>query len=840
MLRAALYPLRLVAARLGRRSGPALLVVIGIAAGASVVFGGRAGTTIAQDRAVAQAIERIPDGSRSVRAVWFGLPGIGDEPQPVLERRARRALAGAGAGDATSLVLFRETTIAGSFAGLGGVEQLGRWVRLRSGRLPRLCTPERCEVLRLRGRGRLPQPEGLRLVEVGTAALDSRILFGDFLAPTDNALVDAEVSPAVAAAAGYHRPPPPPLFLANGVGALAGAPALDRLYRSYAWVSPLGPGRPRLWEIDRLAAGVTRARSELQAVSTSFDLIAPVEELRAAQSASRAAGRRLGLVAGEAAALLFAFAILAALTLRRDLGAARRRLAWFGARGWQLALLTAAETGALALAGTAIGFGVGVLGGAAVARRAGAPAGAVLEQSILSPRGLVLAVLVAVAAAGVLAGAVAARPPRLGRVPFSPLDAAALAAIALVVYGLARGDANGDLVLLLPGLVTFAAAVIVARVLRPALRLAERLARGRSLGLRLASLSLARNPGYAIVATAFLVVSFGLALFAESYRATLARGERDQAAHRVPLDFVLQEDLRRLIPVLDAAPLERFRALGPAVEVAPVLRLRGGVGRLEGESGITLLGVPPSSLPRLHGWRDSERGVPPEELARAHRGRAVPQRPPASGRTEPAESASDRRGSDPPVRRGRGQNGAIRPARAPWEDDSGGGDPARGAGWTARRDRDRACDAAAGAGRRRGPGGNRCRPPDLPRSATRARRLDRGRRRAARRERRSLHAHARRCRTDQAATARRPRARPCARDSSPRGRGRRRGTAAAADRRRAALGADRRDDSPHAGGRRTGRRRRHGGARLRDRPPAARRRARERGLASAPRPRTRR
>src|SRR5918999_2648232 len=156
VLRAVLYPLRLAGARLGRRSGPAVLVVVGIAAGASVVFGGRAGTTVAQDRAVAQAIERIPDGSRSVRAVWFGLRGIGDEPQPALERRARRALERTGAGDATSLVLFRETTIAGSFAGLGGVDGLGQWVRLRTGRLPRPCTPERCEVLRLRGAGRLP------------------------------------------------------------------------------------------------------------------------------------------------------------------------------------------------------------------------------------------------------------------------------------------------------------------------------------------------------------------------------------------------------------------------------------------------------------------------------------------------------------------------------------------------------------------------------------------------------------------------------------------------------------------------------------------------------------
>ena len=610
VLRSALYPLQLVGARLGRRSAPVVLVVLGIAAGASVVLGGRAGTLVAQDRAVAQAIERIPEGNRSVRAVWFGIPAQSTEPQPALDRRARAALARAGVGQATSLVLFRETTVAGTFAGLGGIENLADWVTLRSGRLPAApCSPARCEVLRLRGEGKLPVPAGLRLVEVGEAVLNDRVLFGDFLAPTDNALADAEVSPSVARAAGYHRPPPPPLFLAEGVQTLAGAPALDTIYRSYAWVAPLRPGEPRLWEIDDLAAGVARARSELQSVTSSFDLLAPVEELREAQATSRAAGRRLGIVGGEAAALLFAFALLAAMTLRTDLAAARRRLAWYGARGWQLALVTAAESGALALAGTAIGLAVGALAGALVAERAGAPVGDVLSRSVLSGEGLGLALLVAAAATGVLVGAVAARAARPG---FGLVDAAAAAAIALVALEFARGDGDGDLTLLLPALVTFTAAVVVARLLRPALRVVERLVRGRSLGLRLASLSLARNPGYAVVATAFLVVSFGLALFAESYRATLARGERDQAAHRVPLDYVVREDLRRLIPVQDAASFDRFGALG--VDVAPVLRLTGGVSRLEGESGITLLGIPPASLPQLHGWRDSDANAQRSDL----------------------------------------------------------------------------------------------------------------------------------------------------------------------------------------------------------------------------------
>ncbi|HEY7795694.1 MAG TPA: FtsX-like permease family protein [Gaiellaceae bacterium] len=611
-MRAALYTLGLVGRRLRRRHAAVLLVVAGIAAGAAVLLGGRAGTLVAQDRAVAQAVERIPDGSRSIRAVWFGVPGQGDEPEPVLERRARAALEHAGAERATALVLFRESTIAGVFAGLGGVDGLGPHVTLRSGRLPRRCVPERCEVLRLRGTGRLPQPDGVRLLEVGEAVLRSRILFGDFLAPTDNALEQAEVSPIIARAAGYHRPPPPPLFLAEGVDTLAGAAALSSSYRSYAWVAPLGEGNPRLWEVDRLAAGVARARSELQSVSTSFDLVAPVEELRDAQARSNAAGRRLGIVGGEAAALLFAFALLAAMTLRTDLAAARRRLAWYGARGWQLALVTVAESGVVALAGTVLGLSVAAVAAAVTAERAGAPVGAVLSRSVLSPEGLGLAVLVAAAATGVLVATVASRPSRGGR--FTLLDGAALVAVGLVAWELARGDGDGDLALLAPALITFAAAVLVARLLRPALRLLERLARRRALGLRLASLSLARNPGYAVVATAFLVVSFGLALFAESYRSTLARGERDQAAQRVPLDYVLREDLRRLIPVQDAAPLERFSLAG--AEAAPVLRLTGSVGRLEGETGITLLGLPPQTLPHLHGWRESYAAAGRRELAR--------------------------------------------------------------------------------------------------------------------------------------------------------------------------------------------------------------------------------
>ena len=78
---------------------------------------------------------------------------------------------------------------------------------------------------------------------------------------------------------------------------------------------------------------------------------------------------------------------------------------------------------------------------------------------------------------------------------------------------------------------------------------------------RLAAIGLARGPGAAVATVAFLTIAFAVALLAEGYRATLVRGDREQAAFQVPHDVVVREDLRNLVRVFDAAPLERFEEL---------------------------------------------------------------------------------------------------------------------------------------------------------------------------------------------------------------------------------------------------------------------------------------
>src|SRR5438034_760277 len=214
----AFYVLRLASARLRRRRGPFLLAAGGLAAGAAVVVAVLVGSVVAQDRSVSQAIERVPAAQRSVRAVWFGVPSTNADLEPVLDRQARAAFADLSLGRPTPIVLYRESTLAGRFAALAAIDGVKPWVVLRSGRLPRPCRPERCEVLRLRGAGPIPDRPKLHLVQVGTASLRSRLLFGDYLAPTDNALAQAELAPAFQRASRYHRPPPTPLASSSGAG----------------------------------------------------------------------------------------------------------------------------------------------------------------------------------------------------------------------------------------------------------------------------------------------------------------------------------------------------------------------------------------------------------------------------------------------------------------------------------------------------------------------------------------------------------------------------------------------------------------------------------------------
>jgi hypothetical protein len=587
------YPLRLARARVAHRPARLLLVAAGIAAGACVLALVDAGSLQIRDRALQRAVAELTPSQRAVQVTWFGTISTGASSFSSLDRVVRPQLRALEGREPVAAMLYREASIGGPLVDLRGVDGVGRWVKLVSGRLPKPCRPSHCEVLRIQGTGPIPTTKDLQLVEVGRATLPADAPFRDFLGrpPADTSVLSRAIE--------YHTPPNPPLVLAEGVRGLASTPELATFYRSYAWFAPLSPGDVHPWSVDAFRAKVDRLRSEIGTQSldqTQFDLTAPTDELAAASEQGKASARRFLLLGGQAAALLLAFVLLSASTLRRESEAARRRLQWFGARRWQVTLFGLGETGAVAAVATVVGWALGIGIAAAVT------GGDVVRHSVASTGGIAVAAGLAVAAALLLLAALRAPAARLGGASVSVVDMAALGALLAIGIGLARGDADastlasgsgtGAFLLLLPALVTFVAAVVCARLLAPLLRLLERVGRRGPLAARLAALSLARRPGHATMAVAFLAVSLGLALFAVAYRSTLAAGQRDQAAYAVPADYVVSEDLAQLVPVNHVPAPSGAR---------PVLRQTGDVSRLETTNGADVLGLTDAAA--IDGWR---------------------------------------------------------------------------------------------------------------------------------------------------------------------------------------------------------------------------------------------
>jgi len=594
------FPLGLAWSRLRHRPGRALLLALGVAAAAGALAIVLGGSLVAQDVSARRALGAVPESKRAVAVTYadLGLPRNG-VTRAELEPLVVRTLSGLAAGEPARAVQFKLLRIGGALTNLAGVDDVSRWVRLTAGRYPRECTPDRCEVVQLGGAGEIASAPGLRFVKVGEGVLTSQLPFG---------LLPGGKATRVGESFGVSEPP---FLLAEGFDELSSLPELRAIYRTYAWSVPLAPRSVHPWEIDGFEARAARAESTLRARSLFLDLSAPVPELAVARATGQVAGRRLLLVGGQVAALLLAFAVLAAVGVRRDVEAAGQRLTWFGGRRWQVHLVTAAETVAVALVGAALGWAVGSVATAVLADQARSPAGEVLSHSALAGSGLAAAVGLAVAAALVLIVVLSVPGLSFGGRTFTPLDAAALGALLAVILAFARGDADarslgqgggtGTLLLLLPGLVTFVVAVAAARLLVPGLRLLERVARGGRIQVRLAALSLARSPGRAAVAVTFLVASLGLGLFAVVYRSTLDDGLSEQAAYAVPRDFTVREDLSPagLVAPLEAAPLSSYEALG--AEVTPVLRRTASAG---GPGQLTLLGVPADTISQLDGWQD--------------------------------------------------------------------------------------------------------------------------------------------------------------------------------------------------------------------------------------------
>jgi hypothetical protein len=588
-------PVRLAAIRLRANAQRNVLAAIGIAVGAGILAMTAVGAVAVQDRAVQRALAGLQPSDRAVQAVWSGVPAQSSLSYRQLDGFARNALEPVLRHPAFAVEVFRQATWGGAFVNLGAVDGISRWLVLRSGRLPRACTPHDCELVQIGGKPVAPKLPFLHVVGSATFRAGAPL----------SAYFDA---------AGANRPP---ILLADGVSAFTRTPLPDAplIARTYGWIVPLAPGSIHDWDLASLGTRIDRAQSQLEEKSDIFSVQAPFDTIASVRATSRVAGERLLVLGGDAAVLLLGFAVLASTRLRRDYDATRRRLTWFGARRGQILVVAAAEVAVITIAASVVGWIAGSGAGALLARHLGAPGWLVVDHSLFTLRALGIAVALAALTALVMLAALRLETIAFGGLTVTAADIAALGALAAVLLALARGKTDtttlasgggtGIMLLLLPGLVLFVLAVVAARLLSPLLRALEWIGRRGPASVRLALLSLARSPGRVLLSVVFFVLSVGVALFAFSYRATLERGEVEQARYAVPAPYVLQEDLNKLVTVQQAAP-----RVG-----TPVLRDSGFVTANRGID-FTLLALPASAIPHVDGWRSDFSAQSPTALAR--------------------------------------------------------------------------------------------------------------------------------------------------------------------------------------------------------------------------------
>ena len=620
--RRAVAPLRVAAWRVTRQPFRLSLAAAGVALATATLVGVSAGTLALRERTLHSALTNVAPADRSFRADEFGLAF---SVSPSVAKAAEEALALVTRVPPVRAVEYRPLRFQRHLVELTAVDQVGRFLRLDSGRAPRTCRPTRCEVVEI-GSGRLPSTvaePGVRLVVVGRGSLTVPAVLGDFLEPSNAALV-----------------------VASDVDSVASLPALESIFRTASWISPFGPSEVHEWEVNDLLRREARAQARLEQADPAFKLTAPDDAFADGKRLGALGTRRMLLVGGEIAALLLGFAMLTAIGLRRTLLSEWRRLEERGARRSQLWLFLVGEAGIAAVAGALVGVVLGLVVLGWIAARVDLSFGQLLAHGVLTEVTLLLVFGACIGATVALVLSVREGEIRAGRVRIA--DVVALAALATAVVAATRGGASSEslasdrgaavLLLLFPALVSLFAALVALRLLSPALRLAERSARHRSPPVRLALLSLARARARPGAAVAFGVVTVGLGLLASGYHATLERGVRDEAAYAVPLDVSVTEGTQRVALVdtgtspapldysatqgarpvapLDAAPLAAYGDLGRGVRAYPVLRRFGDVpGNGIGFASPVLLGLPPDAIRSLHGWRDDFGTRKPNEIA---------------------------------------------------------------------------------------------------------------------------------------------------------------------------------------------------------------------------------
>ncbi|MDX6621394.1 MAG: hypothetical protein QOK36_3780, partial [Gaiellales bacterium] len=387
--------LGLTVRRVRARPGRTLLVSAGVTVAVAFLAGVAGGSAVSEDLALRHALATLPPAERALRVAWSGQVAPGG--YAALDRSARRGVALLTKEPPARSLELNDVRLGTGLVKLAALDAIGRYVHLSAGRLPRVCTTARCEVVQVKGaRLRRVDDFGVHLHVVGTGTLTSLVPFGAGGLTTQSQVTTIRAEP---------------VLLSGSIRGLDSLPPLRLFSRSYGWTAALDASSAHIWDVDRLLAREGRALAALTAANGQFGLTAPADALSEARSNARTASRRVLLVGGAAAVLLLAFAGLTAGALRRDLRAELRRLGQRGATISQQAAFVLTEAFAAVLPGAVAGLALGIAAVAIIARRSSVPVTAALSHGLATPASVVLVAAGSLGALAVVALALH-RPPK--------------------------------------------------------------------------------------------------------------------------------------------------------------------------------------------------------------------------------------------------------------------------------------------------------------------------------------------------------------------------------------------------------------------------------------------
>ncbi len=183
-----------------------------------------------------------------------------------------------------------------------------------------------------------------------------------------------------------------------------------------------------------------------------------------------------------------------------------------------------------------------------------------------------------------------------------------------VDVGAVGGSLDAPILALLPATIGLTIAAIALLIVPRLLRRLAMAGHRFALPIRLALLSVARDPARPAATLTLLAFGLGGLVFAVADAATLQGGIADRAAFETGGDLRVSEAGTELTLTATVIPTARYANLGAGVRAWPVAHAETVAA---GSTPVTMLGLPPASLPLLRGWRADASSTDVSALARA-------------------------------------------------------------------------------------------------------------------------------------------------------------------------------------------------------------------------------